>query len=65
MRIRKRRFFRDDRRQISRPTARTRPLLFEPLEDRRLLAVDWRNPLDAVDVDGDGFVVPLDALLVM
>ena len=42
-----------------------RPLLFESLEDRRWLAVDWRNPVDAVDVDGDGFVVPLDALVVI
>jgi hypothetical protein len=35
------------------------------LEERRLLAVDWRNPVDALDVDGDHLIVPLDALLVI
>lgn len=27
--------------------------------------VDWRNPTDALDVNDDGFVVPLDVLLVI
>ena len=37
-------------------------MLFESLEDRRLLAVDWRNPVNSLDVSGDGFISPLDAL---
>ena len=39
-----------------------RRLFFEPLEERRLLAVDWRNPVNSLDVSGDGFISPLDAL---
>ena len=39
-----------------------RRLLVEMLEDRRLLNVDWRNPLDSMDVDNDGNLSPLDAL---
>ena len=42
-----------------------RRLMVESLEDRRLLAVDWRNPVDSVDVDSDGAVSPLDALVVI
>lgn len=34
----------------------------ERLEERRLLAVDWRNPVDSLDVDQSGFVVAFDAL---
>ena len=41
---------------------RDRQLRFESLEDRRLLAVDWRNPVNSLDVSGDGFISPLDAL---
>jgi hypothetical protein len=37
----------------------------EQLEDRRLLAADWQNPVLPWDVDGAGEVVPLDALLVI
>ena len=39
-----------------------RRLAFEELEDRRVMTVDWRNPLDALDVSGDGVISPLDAL---
>jgi YD repeat-containing protein len=35
---------------------------FEQLETRWLMAVDWRNPVDALDVDANGAIVPLDAL---
>ena len=48
-----------------RPDHRRLRLLFEPLEDRRMLAVDWRNPVDSLDVDADHFIAPLDALLVI
>ncbi|MGE0756877.1 MAG: peroxidase family protein, partial [Pirellulaceae bacterium] len=44
---------------------RTRRSYFEPLETRQLLAVDWRNPVDALDVTGDGRTVPLDALSII
>ncbi len=39
--------------------------MVESLEDRRLLNVDWRNPVDSIDVDSDGSVSPLDALVVI
>ena len=39
--------------------------MIESLEDRRLLNVDWRNPVDSIDVDNDGSVSPLDALVVI
>ncbi len=42
-----------------------RKLLAESLEDRRLLTVDWRNPVNALDVSNDAVVSPLDALLVI
>ena len=45
-----------------RTKRRDRHLLFEPLEDRRLLAVDWRNPVNSLDVNDDGFISPVDAL---
>jgi hypothetical protein len=32
------------------------------LEARLLLASDWRNPVDALDVNGDLHVTPIDAL---
>ena len=32
-----------------------RALRCEPLETRNLLAALWRNPVDSLDVDGDGF----------
>ena len=37
--------------------------MLELLEHRRLLNVDWRNPVDSLDVDFDGIVSPLDALV--
>ncbi len=46
-------------------TVRIRGMHFETLEDRRVLAVDWRNPVDSLDVTGDTFVVPLDVLFVI
>lgn len=45
-----------------RPRHRTHR--FEPLEERRLLAV-WQNPSLAFDVNGDGLVTAQDALLVI
>ena len=44
---------------------RDRRLCVEPLECRHLLAVIWRNPVDAFDIDNDGFVVPSDALVII
>lgn len=44
---------------------RCRRLNFETLESRRLLAVNWRNPLDSVDVDGNGTLAPLDVLILI
>ena len=38
---------------------------FERLEDRRLLASDWQNAFDPLDVDGSEIVSPIDALLVI
>ncbi|HND51422.1 MAG TPA: Ig-like domain-containing protein, partial [Pirellulaceae bacterium] len=35
------------------------------MELRRVLAADWRNPVDSLDVDTDGFVVPIDALKII
>ncbi len=52
-------------RRHHRRYSRRRGLLFEPLEDRRVMAVDWRNPSDSLDVTGDTFVVPLDVLFVI
>lgn len=42
-----------------RPCNRKRPLRFEPCEHRRLLAADW------LDVNNDGLVTSLDALVVI
>jgi hypothetical protein len=39
-----------------------RRLAIEALETRHLLAVTWRNPVNALDVTADGSTVPLDAL---
>mgnify|MGYP003334538848 CR=1 FL=1 len=39
-----------------------RALRCEPLETRNLLAALWRNPVDSLDVDGDGSLSALDAL---
>jgi len=45
--------------------ANLRRLVVESLEDRRLMTVNWRNPVDSIDVDSDGSVSPLDALVVI
>ncbi len=39
--------------------------LFESLEDRKLLASDWQNPLVPTDVNNDRVVSALDTLLVI
>jgi len=44
---------------------RIRRLLLETLEDRRLLNIDWRNPVDHLDADGDRTIAPLDVLAVI
>ena len=44
---------------------RSRQLLFENLEQRLLLASDWQNSLNRLDVSDDGLVVPGDALVVI
>ena len=44
---------------------RLRRLFVEPLEKRQMLNVDWRNPVDSLDVDKDGFTSPLDVLTVI
>ena len=46
--------------QISR-----RQLLLESLEHRQLLAADFQNSFNEFDVDDDGLVAPLDALLII
>lgn len=46
----------------SRGSKQFRSLRIESLESRRLFAVDWRNPVDSLDVDGSGLIVSLDAL---
>lgn len=51
------------RRRRNQP--RRRRLFFEPMEPRLLLAADWQNPILASDVTGDGFVTPLDALVLI
>jgi hypothetical protein len=44
---------------------RTRWHLHQSLEPRWLLAVDWRNPVDALDVNSDTVIAPVDALIVI
>ncbi len=51
--------------ELFRKRSKMRRLMVESLEDRRLLNVDWRNPVDSVDVDLDGSTSPLDALVVI
>ena len=53
------------RTQSRRTKRRARRLLLEPLEDRRLLAVDWRNPTNPLDVSNDGLISPIDPLQVI
>ena len=51
--------------KLRRNRSHLRRLMVESLEDRRLLNVDWRNPVDSIDVDNDGSISPLDALVVI
>src|SRR5687767_5343666 len=51
--------------RLPRHHRKKRVLLLEGLEDRRLMAVDWRNPADSLDVNSDGVIVPQDALIVI
>ncbi|MDZ4820254.1 MAG: Ig-like domain-containing protein, partial [Planctomycetota bacterium] len=44
------------------PPIRLRRLFLEHLEDRRMLAAIWQNPLVNVDVTDDGFVVADDVI---
>ena len=44
---------------------RRRRLLIEALEQRIVLAIDWQNPLNAMDVTADGLVDPFDVLVVV
>ncbi len=49
----------------SRKNRRGRQLGVESLEDRRLLAGDWQNPRNRLDVDDSGRVTTQDVLLVI
>ena len=51
--------------RLRRPPRLARLLRFELLEDRRLLASDWQNPLLPYDVNDTSSVTPLDALLLI
>ena len=53
------------RRHAAKRQAYNRQLFFESLEGRRLLATDFRNPVDSLDIDADGTIVPLDALWII
>ncbi|QDV45053.1 peroxidase [Stieleria neptunia] len=57
------------RRDVSTPKARRRPLRGETLEGRRLLAADFdgfrHNVFDAEDVNDDGEVSAVDALIII
>src|SRR6186997_1678190 len=53
------------RRRRKRAVASNRNLMMEALEDRRLLASDFQNAFNEFDVDDDGVVAPLDALLII
>jgi RHS repeat-associated protein len=56
----------DSWRHVSkRRKSQGRSRFFEHLEERRLLASDWRNPVDALDVNSDRSVTPLDVLQVI
>ena len=48
-----------------RNRSRLRRLMVESLEVRQLFSVDWRNPVDSIDVDSDGAISALDALAVI
>ena len=51
---------RDFRRRIL-----ARSLRVEQLESRMLMNVDWRNPVDSLDVNSDLVISPLDVLVVI
>ena len=51
---------RDFRRRIL-----ARSLRVEQLESRMLMNVDWRNPVDSLDVNNDLVISPLDVLVVI
>ena len=42
-----------------------RSLRIEQLETRMLMNVDWRNPVDSLDVNNDFVISPLDVLVVI
>ncbi len=52
-------------RKRSSTASGNRRLLFENLEQRVLLAADWQNSLNQLDVSDNGVVTPLDALTVI
>src|SRR5687767_14564368 len=43
----------------------SRKMFVEQLEDRSLLASDWQNPANQLDVDASGLVTTIDALVVI
>ncbi len=49
----------------SRKARRTRLLMCEMLEDRRVLAAGWHNPIDALDVNNDRFISAIDVLQII
>lgn len=44
---------------------RIRSLRMESLESRQLLAADWRNPVDALDVNNNRHVTAFDAVAIV
>ncbi len=52
-------------RLMQRSVRRNRRLLLEQLDHRHMLASDWRNPSDNLDVDNDHTISPLDVLSVI
>src|SRR5262245_3109086 len=56
---------RSRRTEKKRRRAQPRHFRFEFLEDRQMMAVDWRNPVNALDVNADGFTVPIDVLQIV
>ncbi|WP_254510165.1 dockerin type I domain-containing protein [Anatilimnocola floriformis] len=44
---------------------RFRRLFLESLEDRQLLAADWRNPVDSLDINNDRMVTAFDAIAII
>jgi len=49
----------------SRRYVNKRSLRFEKLDIRAMLNVDWRNPVDPLDVDSDQTISPLDPLAII